>query len=150
MASAWLPSPQNACWPSPTLKAAILDAWRLGAAAVLTARKGFRGGTLLDCVGTRQLLFSSCLRVRDKMLLRRILCGGVWNGILLGKSTEGDVPCQYCGRLDGDGHLFWDCQFSPPPPWCESGRILSFQHCGLAIVLIRHVSLPGILGGCSC
>ena len=38
-------------------------------------RKGFRGGPLLDFDGTKQLLFFSHLRERDKMLLRSILSG---------------------------------------------------------------------------
>ena len=23
------------------------------------------------------------------------------------------VPCRFCGSLDGDGHLFWECTFPP-------------------------------------
>ena len=45
------------------------------------------------------------------MLLSAILCGGVWNGFLLGKAKKEDVPCRFRGRRDGDGHLFWDCTF---------------------------------------
>ena len=36
-------------------------------------------------------------------------CGGVWNGFLLGKSKEEDVLCKFCGGIDGDGHILWDC-----------------------------------------
>ena len=32
------------------------------------------------------------------MLLRAILCEGVWNGILLGKAKKEDVPCRFCGK----------------------------------------------------
>ena len=39
--------------------------------------------------------------------------GGVWNGILLGKAKKEDVPCLYCGKRDGDGHLFWECTSHP-------------------------------------
>ena len=35
------------------------------------------------------------------MLLRAILCGGVWNGFLLGKAKKEDVPCRFCGKKDG-------------------------------------------------
>ena len=45
------------------------------------------------------------------MLLRAILCGGVWNGFLLGKARKEDVPCRFCGNKDGVGHLFWECSF---------------------------------------
>ena len=48
------------------------------------------------------------------MLLRAILCGRVWNGFLLGKAKKEDVPCRFCGKGDGDGHLFWECPFPPP------------------------------------
>ena len=47
------------------------------------------------------------------MLLQAILSGGVWNGFLLGKVKKEDVPCRFCGALDNDGHLFWDCTFPP-------------------------------------
>ena len=47
------------------------------------------------------------------MLLRAILSGGVWNGILLGKVKKEDVPCWFCGAPDNDGHLFGDCTFPP-------------------------------------
>ena len=40
------------------------------------------------------------------MLLRAIMCRGVWNGILRGKAKKEDVPCRFCGKTDGDGHLF--------------------------------------------
>ena len=46
------------------------------------------------------------------MLSRAILCGGVWNGFLLGKAKKEDVPCRFCGKKDGDGHLFWDAPFT--------------------------------------
>ena len=47
------------------------------------------------------------------MLIRAILCGGVWNVFLLGKAKKEDVPCRFCGKEDGDGHLFWECTFLP-------------------------------------
>ena len=40
---------------------------------------------------------------------------GVWNGFLLGKAKMEDVPCRFCGKRDGDGHLFWECPFLHPP-----------------------------------
>ena len=41
------------------------------------------------------------------------LLGGVWNGFLLGKVRNCNVPCRFCGGVDHDGHLFWDCPFPP-------------------------------------
>ena len=61
--------------PIQHLRAAILVARRQRAAAELRARKGFRGGPLLDIPGSRQLIFSLD---RDKMLLRGILGGWWW------------------------------------------------------------------------
>ncbi|MGB1347155.1 MAG: hypothetical protein ACPG5Y_06060, partial [Pseudomonadales bacterium] len=40
------------------------------------------------------------------MLLRATLCGGFWNGFLVGQAKKDDVPCQFCCKKDGDGHLF--------------------------------------------
>ena len=95
--------------PYQHFKNAIFSSWRGRVAGILTPRRGFRGGPLLDYQGTMQLLFSSHLRERYKMLLRSILCGGEWNGFLLGKTRKEEVPCRFCGGVDGDGHLFWDC-----------------------------------------
>ena len=75
MASAWVALPlRMLAGPAQHLRASILDAWRQRAAAKIRSRKGFRGGPLLDIPGPRQLIFSSHLRDRDKMLLRNILC----------------------------------------------------------------------------
>ena len=71
------------------------------------------GGFGVDLSGSHQLLVSSHLRERDKMLLRAILSGGVWNGFLLSKVKKEDVPCRFCGAPDNDGHLFGDCTFLP-------------------------------------
>ena len=72
----------------------ILDAWRFRVFAQLAERKGCRGVKFADFKGSLQLLTSSHLLERDKMLLRAILCGGVWNGFLLGQAKKDDVPCQ--------------------------------------------------------
>ena len=110
---AGLPLLSNLSGPFQHFRAAILGAWRDAVSAELCARKGFRGGPLLDIDGTLQLLNSDHVRERDKALLRSILVGGVWNGFLLGKVRSQDVPCRFCGGCDSDGHLFWDCTFPP-------------------------------------
>ena len=46
-------------------------------------------------------------------MLRSILVGGVWNGFLLQKVQGQQVPCRFCGELDSEGHLFWECPFPP-------------------------------------
>ena len=104
--------------PVQNFRSAILEAWRFHVFAKLSERKGFWGVEFADFQGSLQLLTSSHLLEQEKMLMRAILCGGVWNGFLLGKAKKEDVPCRFCGKRDGDGHLFWECPFSP----------LSLQH----------------------
>ena len=80
---------------------------------IFASVKGFgavSGLTFMDLINYLSL---PILRERDKMLLRAILSGGVWNGFLLGKVKKEDVPCRFCGAPDNDGHLFWDCTFLP-------------------------------------
>ena len=106
--------------PVQHFRSAILDAWRFSIFAKLAERKGFLGAEFSDFQGSLQLLNSSHLR--DKMLLRAILCGRVWNGFLLGKAKKEDVPCRFCGKRDGDGHLFWECTFPSPSSMLGSFR----------------------------
>ena len=75
---------EQAGWIRPRLPP-LRMVWQSKVATDLCKRKGFRGGFGLDLYGSHQLLVSSHLRERDKMLLRAILSGGVWNGFLLGK-----------------------------------------------------------------
>ena len=109
-----LPLLSNLAGPVQHFKAAILGAWRNRVAADLCGRKGFRGGPLLDVHGSLQLLNSSHVRV--EALLRSIMVGGVWNGLLLGRVRRQVIPCRFCGAPDGDGHLFWE---STCPPLVE-------------------------------
>ena len=102
----------NLAGPIQHFKSALLDAWRNKVAADLCGRKCFRGGPLLDIHGSLQLLNSSHVRERDKALLRNVMVGGVWNGLLLGRVRGQAVPCRFCGAPDSDGHLFWECPFS--------------------------------------
>ena len=99
--------------PIQHFRSAIWQAWQHKVAVDLCKRKGCRGGFSLDIYGSHQLLVSSHLRERDKMLLRAILSGGVWNGFLLSKAKKEDILCRFCGAPDNDGHLFWDCTFHP-------------------------------------
>ena len=71
--------------PIQHFRSAIWQAWQSKVAADLCKRKGFRGGFGVDINGSHQLLVSSHPRERDKMLLRAILSGGVWNGFCLVK-----------------------------------------------------------------
>ena len=104
-----------------------------------------------DFQGSLQLLTSSHLWERDKMLLRAILCGRIWNGFLLGKAKKEDVPCRFCGKRDGDGHLFWECTFSPPSllhvrELPEFSTLMSFDRSKWPRCFLWHGWLPGPCG----
>ena len=126
---------------------AIWQAWQHKVATDLCKRKGFRGGFGFDIYGSHQLLVSSHLRERDKMLLRAILSGGVWNGFLLSKVKKEEVPCRFCGAPDNDGHLFWDCTF---PPFVELRNqpeflpLMSEDRTHWPRCLLWHGWLPGL------
>ena len=32
---------------------------------------------------------------------------------MLGKARKEKVLCRFCGKRDGDGHLFWECTLLP-------------------------------------
>ena len=62
---------------------------------------GFRAGWL-DAAVSSSLTFFSHFRERDKMLLRAILSGKVWNGFLHSKVEKENVLWRFCGD---DGHF---------------------------------------------
>ena len=76
----------------------------------------------------------------------------VWNGFLLGKARKEDVPCRFCGKRDGDGHLFGECSFLPPPPLQhvrdlpEFSFLLSLDRSKWPRCLLWHGWLPGLNG----
>ena len=104
-----LPPLRMMAGPIQHFRSAILEAWHFHVFARLSERMGFGSVDFADLKGSLQLLTSTHLRERDKMLLRAILCGGVWNGFLLGKAEKEEVLCRFCGERDGDGHLFSEC-----------------------------------------
>ena len=133
--------------PVQHFRSAVWQAWQHRVATDLCKRKGFRGGFGFDVYGSHQLLVSSHLRERDKMLLGAILSGGVWNGFLLGRVKKEDVPCRFCGAPDNDGHLFWDCTF---PPFVELRNqpeflsLMSKDRTRWPRCLLWHGWLPGL------
>ena len=135
--------------PVQHFRSAILDAWRFQVFAGLSERKGFWGCEYADFQGSLQLLTSSHLRERNKMLSRAILCGDVWNGFLLGKAKKEDVPCRFCGKKDGDGHLFWECTFHPLQhvrDLPEFAYLLSLDRSKWPRCLLWRGWLPGLNG----
>ena len=75
---------------------------------------------------------------------------GVWNGFLLGKAKKEDVPCRFCGKRDGDGHLFWECTFSSPLQHVrdlpEFASLMSLNRSKWPRCLLWHGWLPGLDG----
>ena len=76
--------------------------------------------------------------------------GGVWNGFLLGKARKEDVPCRFCGKEDGDGHLFWECSNFTPFSMCvtlpEFAFLMSLDRSKWPRCLLWHGWLPGLNG----
>ena len=102
--------------PIQHFRCAIWQAWQDKVAIDLCKRKGCRREFCIDVRGSQQLLNSSHLRDREKMLLRATLSGeGVWNGLLLSKAKIGDIKCRFCDAANNDGHLCWECPFSHLP-----------------------------------
>ena len=143
-----LGSPLRMTGPIQHCRSATLDAWRFHLFSRLSERKRFLGGQFADFRGSLQLLTSSHLRERDKMLLRAILCGGVWNGFFLGKAKKEDVP-RFCGKRDGDGHLFWECTFLPfqhVRDLPEFAYLMSLNRSNWPRCLLWHGRSPGLSG----
>ena len=84
MGSGFPPSPENDDWSC----AAFLF-WMPGVLVFFAKLSERKGAEYADLKGFLQLLTSSHLRERDKMLLRAILCGGVWNGFLASSVAKG-------------------------------------------------------------
>ena len=58
-------------------------------------------------------LCSSLILLMFERLLRSVMVGGVWNGLLIGRVRGQAVPFRFRGAPDNDGHLFWECTFPP-------------------------------------
>ena len=104
--------------PVQHFRSAILEAWRFHVFAKLSERKGFWCVEFADFQGSLQQLSSSHLREREKMLLRRaILCGGVWNGFLIGKAKKEEFHVVFVGI----GMVMVICSGNvlSPPPACS-------------------------------
>ena len=137
--------------PWQVFQTSILQAWRNFVFADLCKREGFQGLQdglpLFDREGSFKLLCSSHIRERDKALLRAILVGRVWNGFLLVRMRSEDFPCRFCGGVDGDGRLFWDCSFLPSVDLRESPEFSSLINLSKDIwprFMLWHDSLPGL------
>ena len=61
------------------------------------------------------------------------------------------IPCRYCGKRDGDGHLFWECIFPPLPlqhvrELPEFAYLLSLNRSNWPCCLLWYGWLPGLSG----
>ena len=90
------------------------------------------------------LVLASLERREDKVLLRGILSGCVWNGFLLCFVRGEIVPCRFCGGPESDGHLFWEC---PHLPFFILVIVLSFV---IFCLWIRVLDLGVFFGMVSC
>ena len=105
----------------------VLDTLRDLNAADLCRRQGFRGGRTASS---------------DPFW-------GVWNGFLLGNMRRDNVPCRFCGGPDGDGHLFWECSYTPLVAIRDSPEfhdIVSMDKAGWPRCLLWHGWLPALSG----
>ena len=108
------------------------------------------GVEFADLKGSLQLLNSTHLRNRDKMLLRAILCGRVWNGFLLGKARKEDVPCRFLReeRMVMDiyfGNVLFP-SFKHVRDLPEFAFLLSLDRSNWPHCLLWHGWLPGLEG----
>ena len=97
--------------PIQHFKNATLQAWGSKRAKDFAKEKGFVVALNLDA--SQQLLVSSHVRERSKDHFEAFFLGVYGLDFYLDRSEEKFVPCRFCGGLDGDGHLFWDCPYPP-------------------------------------
>ena len=70
------------------------------------------------------------------------MCEGVWNGFLLGQAKKEEVPCWFCGKRDGDGHLLLECT-DAPNIWTNGSREDFLFKVGLRwLVLVFYLPAP--------
>ena len=93
-----LPPLRMMAGPIQHFRSAILDAWRFHVFSLLSERKGFRGVQFADLKGSLQLLNSTHLRDRDKMLLRAILCGEFGTGSFLARPRRKTFLVVFVGK----------------------------------------------------
>ena len=68
---------------------------------------------------------------------------------LIGKTRKEDVPCRFCGKRDGDGHLFWECSFHPLQHVRELpdfAYLVSLDRSNWPRCLLWHAWLSGLKG----
>ena len=133
--------------PTQHFYSSILDAWRFSVFAELSERKGFRGVDYADFQGSLQLLTSSHLKDKEKMLLRVILCGGVWNGFLLGRARRKMFPASSVAGKMVTVICLWECTFPPllhVRELPEFSSLMALDRSKWPRCLLWHGWLPGL------
>ena len=135
--------------PYQHVKSTISAAWRSQGCRLSILRAGASGAALcLDCEGTKQLLFFSHLREGKDATQKYSAWWRLERNSYFGKSKEEDVPCRFCGGVDGDGHLFWDCTFPPLVRIREHPEFASLVACDRSnwpLCLSWHGWLPALM-----
>ena len=122
----------STCWLALSTFPAVQDGWGSKLTIDLCQRKWCRCGSLLDIFASQQLLVSSHAQERDKGLLRGIVAGGFGMDFHLATPEEKSFPADVCGRLDGDGPIFWACPRLPmvsPRDAAEFVRSMTHDKC---------------------
>ena len=139
--------------PIQHFRTAILEAWHFHVFSRLSERKGFWCVEFADLKGSLQLLNSTHLRDRDKMLLRAILCGGGEFGTdsFLVRPRRKMFLVDFAGR-----RMVMDIYFGnvlPPPPPLQHVRelpefafLMSLDRSKWPRCLLWHGWLPGLNG----
>ena len=134
--------------PVQHFRSAILDAWRFSVFSRLSERKGFLGGEFADFQVSLQLLTSSHLRERDKMLLRGILCGVFGTESFLARPRRKMFLVDFVVKR----MVMVTCSGSVPfPPFSMFGiflssLLLSLDRSNCTRCLLWHGWLPGLNG----
>ena len=129
--------------PIQHFRSAILDAWHFHVFSKLSERKGLRGVEFADLKGSLQLLNSTHLRDRDKMLLRAILCGEYGTDSFLVKPGRKMFHVVFAGRGMVMDIYFGNVPFSP---FSMCAISLNFHFLCLWIVVSGLDAYSGMVG----
>ena len=78
-----------------------------------------------------------------------MLSAVVWNGVQLGEVRGENVPCRFCGGIDGNGHLFGRLHLSPVRAFKGKPRIcfVGIVNC---VIMLAVLALARVAAGTGC
>ena len=129
--------------PIQHFRAAILEAWQFHVFSRPSERKGFLGVEFADLKGSLQLLTSSHLRDRDKMLLRAILCGEFGTESFLARPRRKMFLVGFAGKGMVMVTYFGNALVSP---FSMCANFLNLLFLCPWIAEIGHVAYSGMVG----